>query len=355
MPHVVTSSSSLARGAPPPPQLQRQPRRPRGPTSEAHQQQTPVQREQQSRFVPGQVCNGLPFFKFWPAVREDMKREAAVYAKKRAALEADTERTFSGMRVSRNKGTAKKGGAVGRMLFKTDKKGVNLVSALLHAHGFARTGSNKADLIWSFTRLPPSFHKSLEKGQKLNQFPKSMEITRKSALSQNVSSMQQRYRGNHFSFIPKSFILPRDASQFKEYFSKHSGTPWIVKPAGGACGRNIFISDDLQEIVHAGMSGTYLVDQYIANPLLIDGLKFDLRIYVGVTSFYPLRVYVFDDGLARFATQPYSADPETFRTAFMHLTNYSLNKHSENFVANEGEDQEGVVRTKRVCRQSMTR
>ncbi len=52
------------------------------------------------------------------------------------------------------------------------------------------------------------------------------------------------------------------------------------------------------------MQGTFLVDRYIANPLLIGGLKFDLRIYVAVTSFYPLRVYVFEDGLARFATEP---------------------------------------------------
>ena len=298
--------------------------------------------EPRPRFVPNQVCNGLPIFKFWPATREDMDREAVTVAEQKRAREEDTERTFSGMRVSKNRGKAKKGKGGTRMLFKTDKKGVNLVSALLHAHGFARTGSSKADVIWSFNRLQPSFHKSLDKGQKINQFPKSMEITRKSALSQNVASMQQQFRGDHFNFIPKSFILPRDASSFKDHFSKHPGTPWIVKPAGGACGRNIFISDNVQEILNAGMSGTYLVDQYIANPLLIGGLKFDLRIYVGVTSFYPLRVYVFEDGLARFATQPYSTDPESFRQAYIHLTNYSLNKYSENFVANESEEHEDV-------------
>jgi len=44
------------------------------------------------------------------------------------------------------------------------------------------------------------------------------------------------------------------------------------------------------------------VHRYLARPYLINDSKFDMRVYVYVSSYDPLRLYVFEDGLARFAS-----------------------------------------------------
>ncbi|XP_010083998.1 PREDICTED: tubulin polyglutamylase TTLL6, partial [Pterocles gutturalis] len=65
---------------------------------------------------------------------------------------------------------------------------------------------------------------------------------------------------------------------------------------------------------------------------LIDGFKFDMRIYVLVTSCDPLRIFVYKEGLARFATMRYiNPSSRNLGDICMHLTNYAINKHNENF------------------------
>ena len=46
-----------------------------------------------------------------------------------------------------------------------------------------------------------------------------------------------------------------------------------------------------------------MAQAYIDDPLLIDGLKFDLRLYVLLYGIEPLKIYLFEDGMARFATK----------------------------------------------------
>ena len=59
-----------------------------------------------------------------------------------------------------------------------------------------------------------------------------------------------------------------------------------------------------------------------------------MRIYVLITSLLPLRIYIYDEGLVRFATEKYYLGQPFKRDRFMHLTNYAVNKHSKNFIQN---------------------
>lgn len=74
---------------------------------------------------------------------------------------------------------------------------------------------------------------------------------------------------------------------------------YIMKPAASSCGKGIKIIGPKTQV---SRKQGYIVSQYISNPHLIDGFKYDLRIYVLVTSFEPLKIYMFREGLVRFAT-----------------------------------------------------
>ena len=69
-----------------------------------------------------------------------------------------------------------------------------------------------------------------------------------------------------------------------------------------------------------------VVQKYIEKPLLYKGKKFDLRQWVLVKSFNPLRVYFFSHCYMRMCSQTY--DLNDCKNLFKHLTNYSLNKHN---------------------------
>jgi len=109
--------------------------------------------------------------------------------------------------------------------------------------------------------------------------------------------------------LPETFVLPDQYGDFVQRFKKYrkendKNNLWIVKPSNLSRGRGIYIVDDVSEVNIE--DDTAVVQRYIADPLLINGHKFDLRIYVCVTSYEPLRIYVYKEGLARFASEEYS-------------------------------------------------
>lgn len=108
---------------------------------------------------------------------------------------------------------------------------------------------------------------------------------------------------------------------------------YIYKPALGARGNGIQVlsgNDTIED-----METSAVVQHYIMNPLLIKGFKFDMRIYVLVTSVDPYIFYIYDEGLGRFATERFvRPDDENKTHVKMHLTNFAVN-------SNEG--QEGPI------------
>ncbi|KAM7368760.1 hypothetical protein PAMP_013067 [Pampus punctatissimus] len=191
-----------------------------------------------------------------------------------------------------------------------------------------------------------SFHdnENIVSGQ-VNKFPGMIEMLRKINLSRAVRTMQELFP-EEYDFYPRSWILPEEYQQFstqirmvKENDPTVNPT-FIVKPDGGSQGDGIYLIRDPTELkLMAGSQAKQaVVQEYIQKPLLIDKLKFDIRLYVLIKSMEPLEIYIAKEGLTRFCTEPYQEPcQKNLSHVFMHLTNYSLNVHSGNFVHSDSQ------------------
>jgi len=139
---------------------------------------------------------------------------------------------------------------------------------------------------------------------------------------------------------------------FVEEFKKNPGSTWIMKPVGRSQGAGIFLVTRLAQLQQwkpqvtwapnakrdradiedddAGKDTPelYVVQRYVDDPLLIGGKKFDMRLYVMVTSYQPLTVYLHRGGFCRFSMTRFSMDKSDITNLGQHLTNVAVQKHS---------------------------
>uniref|UniRef100_A0AC35TM56 Tubulin--tyrosine ligase-like protein 9 n=1 Tax=Rhabditophanes sp. KR3021 TaxID=114890 RepID=A0AC35TM56_9BILA len=171
-------------------------------------------------------------------------------------------------------------------------------------------------------------YKSLHFYQKVNHVPGAFHIGRKDRLWQHLSEMMDRLDSDDYFVMPKTYILPKEINQATHYLNSNPQKKLILKPPASARGVGIVLSTNPLDL-HS--KEPMVAQEYVENPLLINGAKFDLRFYVIIPSFEPLRVYLHEDGLVRFASLPYSNCPSEMGNKYIYLTNYSINKnaHSE--------------------------
>ncbi|XP_061589292.1 tubulin polyglutamylase TTLL11 [Cololabis saira] len=198
------------------------------------------------------------------------------------------------------------------------------------------------DIYWHSA----SFHdnENIISGQ-VNKFPGMTEMLRKVNLSRAVRTMQELFP-EEYNFYPRSWILPEEYQEFSTQVCmvKKDATvnpTFIVKPDGGSQGNGIYLIRDLSDLklIVGSQAKRAVVQEYIQTPLLIDKLKFDIRLYVLIKSLEPLEIYIAKEGLARFCTEAYQEPSQkNLSHVFMHLTNYSLNVHSGNFVHSDSQN-----------------
>ncbi|XP_034715490.1 tubulin polyglutamylase ttll6 isoform X2 [Etheostoma cragini] len=187
-------------------------------------------------------------------------------------------------------------------------------------------------LFWTDYSVSLDRVKDMKRYQKINHFPGMIEICRKDLLARNMNRMLKLFPKD-YNIFPKTWCLPADYSDFQAYTRAKKSKTYICKPDTGCQGKGIIITKSSREI----QPGEHMICQvYISRPFIVDGYKFDMRIYVLVTSCDPFSIFMFKEGLARFCTTKYNEPTHgNVDDVCMHLTNYSINKNSENFLRDE--------------------
>ena len=101
---------------------------------------------------------------------------------------------------------------------------------------------------------------------------------------------------------------------------------WIAKPAGKSRGRGIALfhtADALLQYTRGTNDSQWIVQKYIERPLLVRQRKFDIRQWVLVTSWSPIKAWFYGDCYLRFAVGRYSTADVGVHA---HLSNNAISK-----------------------------
>lgn len=198
----------------------------------------------------------------------------------------------------------------------------SLLAATLEAHGFRRALTPEEEarsvLLWCGTSTVPPRLKldasPLPQHCVVNRLGCGAFLTHKDQL---IMSLR---RARQMSLAPLTFLLPADLPQLLSKVSLLSGTrrqkndereTWILKPYSAGCGRGIFVTQDVAAQVRSGEK--WIVSRYVTRPLLVEGKKLDLRLFVLVLAETPTalqgrrkrKAYISRHGLVRFAAKDF--------------------------------------------------
>ena len=168
----------------------------------------------------------------------------------------------------------------------------------------------------------------VNKYQKINRYFNSFEYVSKSSLYDNYKKMNEIFPDD-YNYMLETFSFPEDKKIINEKFKnyKYNNNPkdnnvWLIKPKLGSLGLDMSILKNFTNI-----KKECLITKYLINPHLINGYKYDLRIHGLVTSVKPLKIYLYDEGLVRVASEKY--DPKNIDNEFSYLTNLYINRRNK--------------------------
>ncbi|MFP4263564.1 MAG: hypothetical protein ACLFRS_09420 [Halomonas sp.] len=199
----------------------------------------------------------------------------------------------------------------------------------LEARGWEEGDETRWDAAW-VTGMPASRQfRRVSPCRKLNHFPGNAALTVKSRLHESLAALRARlvegFGAGHplvsrLDFFPHAWIMPRDHQALQLAALAAPDSRWIQKPTNASKGKGVRV---LRDAAEAPAARDHLVQAYLDRPHTLRGHKYVLRLYVLISSLTPLRVYLYRQGFAKLASEPW--DPEDADNPYSQLTNPDIN------------------------------
>ncbi len=192
--------------------------------------------------------------------------------------------------------------------------------------------SKNWDSCW-YTGMPDEdVFEQLDATKSINHIPGNNGLTIKDFLHNTLATARDRLesttRKSRMDYFPRVYTLPDDYHDWLQYAHDDPDHRWILKPKNSSRGRGIEVVRDLADVP---VDNKFMVQDYLDDPHLINDRKYVLRLYVLVSSIEPFRVYLYDEGFAKLASDPYDLDD--LDNPFAHLTNPDINALNEDAEA----------------------
>ncbi|RNF09560.1 uncharacterized protein Tco025E_06999 [Trypanosoma conorhini] len=245
----------------------------------------------------------------------------------------------------------------------------------LASRGLSYDAVNSPQIQWLDKSVIPSRVAALSCRHRLNHFPAMHVVARKAVLFKRLMRIRRQLEvasplAAAMGAFPWSFAAPTEVPQLERFLRDRQrqqppgGEPFfILKPNKGCQGKGIVLTPEpLQALEALADKGgeDCLVQLYVTPPLCIERKKFDLRVYVLLTSVVAgrpprlrrgtpqplgpearaghaglldgLQLFVHREGLVRICAEAYAAPSRSnCERASVHLTNYAVNKNAEGF------------------------
>ena len=174
--------------------------------------------------------------------------------------------------------------------------------------------TEKFSLLWSFGYTQHSALGPLMAHHRVNHMPATQGITVKARLwgSYKMQRDELQRAGvdveRLHSFVPRQLLLPSELNELRALLQAPQKTRsrWLVKQSTHRGIRMVHNMADVRIALHsASVAHRTLFAARFVEPLLIDNRKFDVGMYVLVTSVDPLRLWIHHNVLLRFCKLPF--------------------------------------------------